>query len=124
MNLEKLWNYIGDCGVFSESPTVLASNFDVFECRKIEGKKTLFYRMHPKSAKQPKVAPTEKEDKPKGTHHPWFIGVKMHDPMECFITREEERDDNVHVMHLDCEVLENSHSITYDEFLALCPPVI
>jgi hypothetical protein len=104
---------LGDWGISSESKEHLRSCFDVL----FHKDNTLYYRMYPKN-QRPKVVKNPDSD-----IAIFSKGIRFHDPMEYFICREYNYGDLIHVIHTHddetgevCDVPENSHSITQEEF--------
>ena len=81
LNNEQLWHFIGERGVYSQSPEHMLSCFDVFVHH--EGK--LYYRMKLKKDRVPVTETSASAD--------LFVGTTFHDPMEAFINRRETKDE-------------------------------
>jgi len=77
-----IWEFIGDRGVYSESPSHMLACFDVFQ--HVKGK--LYYRM---KNVRPKSSEVINET---GFSHPFFKGMAMCDPMGHFMVRDETHD--------------------------------
>jgi len=107
--LKQIWNFVGERGVYSESPEHFSSCFDIL-CH-YKGK--LYYRM--------KLIKDRISSSP-SSNTGFFKGVTFHDPMECFISRADTGD-NVTIMAThytnrddEIDVLENDKDISLSEF--------
>lgn len=116
----ELWDFLGDQGIFSESPAHLLSAFDVL----VHRQGTLYYRMRRIKDRKP-VEPL-----PEGAvRNVLFAGTIFHDPMGYFVRRSESGSrvnvSNCYVQRADEHgerdehILENDHDISLEEFQAL-----
>ena len=115
MSNEQIWDWFGNCAVFSHSPQHMVTAFDVL----FHSKGLLFYRMKSKKDRDATPLPDPKDLKVK---HGWFEGERFHDSMGYVLSRKEgegkvcvvfTHDRGTKELH---DVIECSDTITFKKF--------
>ena len=90
---KKLWNYLGDVGIYFASPKIMRQCFEVLE--HIGG--IMIYRLKTlKEIKKIDLGDLGEE------YSIFFKEIRFHDPLEKLISAEETRDDEVNIIKTHC----------------------